>query len=105
MRKLNHFGIPLSTPIEGKMMRNEDLHLWYSDVADRANKIEFLVFDDECPFPDKVKNMPHIAYEVDSMDEVLKGAKILYGPFTPVEGMDVVFVEEEGVPVEFDFFY
>lgn len=104
MRTLNHFGIPVTTAFEGQM-RNEELHLWYSDVDASPNKIEFLRFDAECPFPDKVKTMPHIAYEVSSMEEALKGATILYGPFTPVEGMDVCFIEEEGIPVELDYFY
>lgn len=104
MRTLNHFGIPVTTPVAGEM-RNEELHLWYTDVDASPNKIEFLRFDAACPFPEKVKTMPHIAYEVTSMDEALKNAKILYGPFTPVEGMDVCFVEEEGVPIELDYFY
>ena len=41
----------------------------------------------------------------DSMEEALKDATILYGPFTPVAGMDVAFIEEEGVPIELDYFY
>ncbi len=104
MRTLNHFGIPVTTPVAGEL-RNEELHLWYTDVDASPNKIEFLRFSAECPFPEIVKTMPHIAYAVDSMEEALKGAKVLYGPFTPVEGMDVAFVEEEGIPVEFDYFY
>lgn len=104
MRTLNHFGIPVTTPVAGEM-HNDDLNLWYTDVAASPNKIEFLRFEPGCPFPEKVQTMSHIAYEVDSMEEALKGAKILYGPFTPVEGMDVAFIEEEGVPIELDYFY
>ncbi|MEN6363400.1 MAG: hypothetical protein ABFC90_12300 [Bacteroidales bacterium] len=104
MRKLNHFGIPVTCAMAGEM-RNEVLHLWYTDVDASSNKIEFLRFDKECPFPEKVKTMPHIAYEVNSMEDELKGATLLYGPFTPVEGMDVAFIEEEGIPIELDYFY
>ncbi len=104
MRTLNHIGIPVTTSVQGEM-RNEELYLWYTNVAASANKIEFLRFEEECPFPEIVKTMPHIAYEVSSMEDALKGAKILYGPFTPVVGMDVCFIEEEGVPIELDYFY
>lgn len=48
--------------------------------------------------------MPHIAYEVESMDEELKDAKLIYGPFIPVPGMTVAFIEEEGIPVKLDYF-
>lgn len=54
---------------------------------------------------EQVQKTAHIAYQVSSMDESLKGAKILYGPFTPVIGMDVAFIEEEGIPIELDYFF
>ena len=40
-----------------------------------------------------------------NMQEALKGAKVLYRPFTPVKGMNVAFIEEEGIPIELDYFY
>ncbi len=103
MRTLNHFGVPVTSPVPGELY-NSDLHLFYTDVAASPNKIEFLRFEKECPFPESVQTMPHIAYEVPSMEEALKDAKILYGPFTPVEGMTVAFIEEEGIPIELDYF-
>ena len=104
MRKLNHFGIPVTSPVAGESY-NSELHLWCTQVDASPNKIEFLRFDKGCPFPEKVQTTAHIAYEVPDMQEALKGAKVLYGPFTPVKGMDVAFIEEEGIPIELDYFY
>ena len=95
MRKLHHFGIPVTNPVDGET-HNDELHLFCTDVAASPNKIEFL--------PELVQTMPHIAYEVESMDEELKDAKLIYGPFIPVPGMTVAFIEEEGIPVKLDYF-
>ena len=67
MRKLHHFGIPVTNPVDGET-HNDELHLFCTDVAASPNKIEFLRFEKGCPFPELVQTMPHIAYEVESME-------------------------------------
>lgn len=99
MRTLDHFGIPVSKIASGELY-NEELKLYYTDVAASPNKIEFLRFTEECPFPELVKTTAHIAYSVPSVEEAIQGTKVLYGPFYPVEGMTVAFIEEEGIPIE-----
>ncbi len=99
MRTFDHFGVPVTKPVAGELY-NEGLHLYYTDVAASPNKIEFLRFEDECPFHDLIKNCAHIAYSVPSVEEAIVGAKVLYGPFTPMEGVTVAFIEEEGIPIE-----
>ena len=104
MRKIHHVGVIMHKPFKGEE-HNTDLHLFCSNVENSKNRFEFLRFEENCPFPDLVKNNSHIAYQVDSMENELKHAKLIYGPFTPVKGMDVAFIEEEGMPIELDFFY
>lgn len=94
----------MQEPFEGEM-HNSELHLFCSNVDESKNRFEFLRFEKDCPFPELVKTRTHIAYEVNSMSEALKDAKLIYGPFTPVKGMDVAFIEEEGMPIELDYFY
>ena len=50
MRKLHHFGIPVTNPVDGET-HNDELHLFCTDVAASPNKIEFLRFEKGCPFP------------------------------------------------------
>lgn len=99
IRTFNHIGIPVTEAVAGELY-NEDLHLYYTDVASSANKIEFLRFLPECPFPALVQKCAHIAYSVPSVEEAIVGAKVLYGPFNPIDGMTVAFIEEEGIPIE-----
>lgn len=45
----------------------------------------------------------HIAYEVENLEEAIKSAKLLFGPFD-MGHMLLAFVEEEGIAVEFNEF-
>ena len=37
---------------------------------------------------------------VDDLDREIKGAKILFGPYSPLPGYRVAMIEEQGVPIE-----
>lgn len=39
MRKLHHFGIPVTSPVAGET-HNDELHLFCTDVEASSNKIE-----------------------------------------------------------------
>ncbi len=51
--------------------------------------------------PELVRTVPHVAFEVDDLDEVLKGKKVLIAPNSPSEGVTVAFIVDNGAPVEF----
>lgn len=50
MRKLHHFGIPVTNPVDGET-HNDELHLFCTDVAASPNKIEFYVLKRGVRFP------------------------------------------------------
>ena len=50
--------------------------------------------------PEIVKTEPHIAFEVENMEEALLGRKIIINPNSPSEGNVVAFIEEDGLPIE-----
>lgn len=101
MRKYNHVGIITSEQKEGAVF-NEGLNVWLTDYSKSPNKIEFLKFDDpeKSCLPELVKNNGHIAYEVPSLEEALKDAKVIFGPAVCDEHLTIAFVEEEGIAIE-----
>jgi hypothetical protein len=48
-----------------------------------------------------VRNVPHVAFEVDDLEAELVGREVLISPNSPSEGIRVAFIVENGVPVEF----
>ncbi len=101
MRTFNHVGIITKEQKEGAMF-NEGLNVWLTDYSKSGNKIEFLKFDDPAKscLPDLVKTNGHIAYTVPSLEDALKGTKVIFGPAVCDEHLTIAFVEEEGIAIE-----
>jgi hypothetical protein len=59
-------------------------------------------FDKDCPIPDLIKNIPHIAFEVDDIDDVLKenDFEIISPPGSPSEGVRAAMIKHNGAPIE-----
>ena len=102
MRTFNHVGIILKEKMDG-MIYVEPLKVHITDCSQSPNKIEFLYFEPDSSLPELVTSQGHIAYEVPNMEEAIKDAKVLFGPFD-MGNMILSFVEEEGIAIEFNEF-
>ena len=69
--------------------------------AEIEQRIEFLRFDPDSPVEGPVRNVPHIAFQVDDLEQEIRGAQILLGPFHPTATLRVVFVQKDGAVFEF----
>jgi hypothetical protein len=58
-------------------------------------------FEPDCTLPQLVKNVPHVAFEVENLDRALEGKEILIAPNSPSEGVMVAFIVDNGAPIEF----
>ncbi|MCL1058968.1 hypothetical protein L2729_13385 [Shewanella gelidimarina] len=97
--KFNHLGIPTNERFEGEI----DLPHLKMTVSDHENNpygIQWMRFWEGAPYPDLVKTVPHVAFEVENLAKELEGKKIIIEPNTPSEGLTVAFIEVNGVPVE-----
>lgn len=99
MRTLHHFGIPTTDRHDGETYL-ADAKLYITDASRSPNKIEWLRFEPDSPMPKMLQTTPHIAYRVESLDAAMKGTEVLLEPFSPVEGVTVAFIIEEGAPIE-----
>jgi hypothetical protein len=57
-------------------------------------------FDEDAPYPDLIKTVPHVAFEVDDLAAALEGKEILTPPNSPSKGVIVAMIVDEGAPVE-----
>jgi hypothetical protein len=58
-------------------------------------------YEQDCPLPEIVKTLPHVAFEVEDLTQALDGYEVLIEPNSPSEGVLVAFVLCDGAPVEF----
>lgn len=100
MRKYHHLGIPTQEKKEDELYL-EHLKMYVSGYEESPYNIEWMRFDPDCPLPEIVKTIPHVAFEVENLEEEIKGKKVIIEPNSPSEGLIVAFIEDNGAPVEF----
>jgi hypothetical protein len=100
MREFHHMGLPTHEKQENEIYV-EASKLWVTDPENHPYRVEFLRYEDDSPVTGPVRDLPHIAYKTDDLRREIEGKKILIEPFIPLEGLEVVFIEEDGAVIEY----
>ncbi len=99
--KFDHVGF-----ITEEKKNNEDwveaTKVWVTNPKEHKLSVEWLRYEPDTPVTGPVRSQPHIAFQVDDLNEASKGMKILLEPFWANEKLKVGFYEhEDGSVVEF----
>ena len=97
--KYHHVGIPTLGSFEGEIPLAH-LKLTISDHRNNPFGIQWQRYWDGAPYPDLVKTVAHVAFEVDDLHCAIKGQKVIVEPNSPSRGVIVAFIEVNGAPVE-----
>lgn len=99
--RYHHLGIPVKDPIPGERYISK-LKMYVSGFETSPFGIEWMRFENDCPISEPVKTFPHIAFEVDSLDEVLKDFEldIISKPDIPSDGVRTVMIRHHGALIE-----
>jgi hypothetical protein len=97
--KFSHIGIPTTERFEGEIDLPH-LRLTVSDHQSNPYGIQWQRYWDDAPYPDLVKKVPHVAFEVDDLAAAIEGHTVLIEPNSPSPGVVVAFIEVNGAPVE-----
>ncbi len=100
MRKYHHLGIPTEVPQEGETYL-EKFKMFVSGHETSPYGVEWMRFEPDCPLPELVQTVPHIAFEVDDLGAEIAGKEILIEPNSPSEGITIAFIVDNGAPIEF----
>ena len=90
--KYHHIGIPTDKPRENEFYL-EEFKMYVSGYEDSLYGIEWMRFESDCPLPELVKTIPHIAFEVDNLIEAINGKEVLIEPNSPSEGVLLTFTK------------
>jgi len=100
VRKYHHLGIPTTEPHPGERYL-APLKVHVAGYETSPFGIEWMRFDADCPVPELVRRVPHVAFEVDDLEAELAGRQVLIAPNSPSAGVRVAFIVDDGAPVEF----
>jgi hypothetical protein len=97
--RYHHLGIPTTGPLPGSDYLPEH-KLAASGYEQSPYGIEWMRYDADCPLPELVKTVPHVAFVVDDLQAALAGQEVLIPPNSPSPGLTVAFIVHNGAPVE-----
>jgi hypothetical protein len=97
--KFNHVGIPTEQPFAGELPLPH-LRVTVSDHQNNPFGIQWQRYWDDAPYPELVKTVPHVAFEVDDLTAAIAEHNVIIEPNSPSPGVIVAFVEVNGAPVE-----
>ena len=97
--RYHHTGIPNSQPREGeRYLAQFKMHV--SGFPESPYGIEWMRFDADSPTSELVKTVPHVAFEVDDIDQALEGKDLLSAAGCPSPGVRTAMIVDNGCPIE-----
>jgi hypothetical protein len=75
--------------------------VWITLFRNHPYRVEWLRFEPDSPVTGPVREMPHVAYRVDSIQEAAKGLKVLLEPFDAGLAIVGFYQTADGAVVEF----
>lgn len=97
--RYHHIGIPTQTPRPGEI-HVPHLKIHVSAFESSPCGVQWMRFDADAPYPEIIKTVPHVAFEVDDLAAALEGKEILTPPNSPSEGVTVAMILDHGAPIE-----
>jgi hypothetical protein len=97
--RYHHLGIPYETPRPGET-HHKHLKVFVMGFESSPYGIEWMRFEPDCPVPDILRKVPHIAFEVDDLDKALKGKEVLLKPGKPSLGVRTAMIVHDGALIE-----
>ena len=97
--RYHHIGIPTTIPRAGERYLKE-YKMYVSGFETSDYGIEWMRFEEDSPISELVQSVPHIAFEVDDLDQALAGKEILGEITNPSPGIRVAMIIENDAPIE-----
>jgi len=97
--RYHHVGIPTDRPLPEDDYVAE-FKMYASGYEQSPYGVEWMKFDPDCPLPELVKMVPHVAFVVDDLQAAIAGKQILIAPNSPADGILVAFIVDNGAPIE-----
>lgn len=98
--KYHHLGIPTTQKLADER-HLKHLKMYISGYGKNPYGVEWVRYEDDADFPEIVKTLPHVAFEVDDLEKAIAGKKVIIEPNSPSPGVIVAFIEDNGAPIEF----
>jgi hypothetical protein len=98
--QFDHVGIPTTEKKPG-MTFVPATRVWITEAHDHPYRVEWLRYEPDSPVTGPVRELPHVAYRVESIREASRGMKVLLEPFDAGIATVGFYQTADGAVVEF----
>ncbi|HUT90055.1 MAG TPA: hypothetical protein VMY37_11190 [Thermoguttaceae bacterium] len=98
--QFDHIGIVTTEEKPGQIFI-EPTRVWITDFQKHPYRVEWLRYEPDTPVAGPVREMPHVAFRVESIAEASKGMKVLLEPFDAGIAVVGFYETDDGAVVEF----
>jgi hypothetical protein len=97
--RYHHLGVPTDVSRPGERYLPQ-FKMYVSGFDTSPFGVEYMRFEADCPLPVIIRSVPHVAFEVDDLDQALGGHEILFPACAPSNGVRSAMILHNGGPVE-----
>ena len=101
--KFDHVGIPTTDKKPGEQFVAAT-RVWITDAYKHPFRVEWLRFEPDSPVTGPLRDMPHVGYRMDSVEQITKlgkGMKVLLEPFDAGFAVAGFYQTPDGANIEF----
>jgi hypothetical protein len=97
--KFHHIGIPTDEQKPNEKYI-ESLKMYVTGFDTSPYGIEWMRFEEDSAISELIQTVPHIAFEVDNLEEALEDKEVITKAHTISEGIRVAMIIDNGAPIE-----
>lgn len=98
--KYHHIGIPSRESRPGETYLPK-FKVFVVGFEQSSFGVEWMRFEPDSPVHQLIREVPHVAFQVEDLEAALDGKEVLVEPNSPSPGVRVAFIVEGGAPIEF----
>lgn len=97
--KFHHIDIPTTEQMPNEKYI-EALKIYVVGFDTSPYGVEWVRFEDDSPISELIQTVPHIAFEVDNIEEALEGKEVITEAHIISAGIRVAMIIDNGAPIE-----
>ncbi len=97
--KYHHMGVPTIEKMPGERYIPH-LGMYVTGFDSSPYGIEWMRFDEDSIIDKLIQTVPHIAFEVEDIEQAIIGKELIGEPSFPSDGIKVAMIKHNGAPIE-----
>jgi len=97
--RYHHLGIPTSVP-HPRERHLKHLKIFVRGFETSPFGVEWMRFEPDCEIHELIKQVPHVAFQVDDIEQAIDGFEVIYPISSPSKGVRSAMILHDGAPIE-----